>query len=35
MGHNRKLYLASGFDLSDVKSFLINGVHKGGTLFSV
>jgi len=26
-------FLASGFDLSDVKSLLIDGVHKGGTLF--
>jgi glutamate 5-kinase len=34
MKHNRKLYLASGFNLGDVKSFLIDGVHKGGTLFS-
>lgn len=26
-------YLSSGFDLSDVKSFLLEGKHKGGTLF--
>jgi len=25
--------LASGFDLSDVKSFLVDNVHNGGTLF--
>lgn len=29
------MFLASGFDLSDVKSFMIDGVHKGGTLFKV
>ncbi|WP_309498955.1 glutamate 5-kinase [Sulfurovum sp.] len=33
MKHGRAMFLASGFDLSDVKSFLIDGVHKGGTLF--
>lgn len=27
-------FLASGFDLSDVESFIIDGVHKGGTLFT-
>lgn len=33
MKHGRAMFLASGFDLSDVKSFLIDGEHKGGTLF--
>lgn len=27
-------FLASGFDLSDIKSFLLNGEHRGGTLFT-
>jgi len=27
-------FLASGFDLNDVKSFMLEGVHKGGTLFT-
>jgi len=27
------MFLASGFDLEDAKSFLLDGVHKGGTLF--
>ncbi|MBD3788875.1 MAG: glutamate 5-kinase [Campylobacterales bacterium] len=31
--HNRKMFLANGFDLTDVKSFLIQKVHQGGTLF--
>ncbi|WP_200762444.1 glutamate 5-kinase [Nitrosophilus alvini] len=31
--HGRKVFLASGFDLSDVKSFLLKGEHRGGTLF--
>ncbi len=30
---NKELFLASGFDLSDAHSFLIDGVHQGGTLF--
>lgn len=29
----RKMFLASGFDLSDVKSFLLENRHNGGTLF--
>ncbi len=31
---NREMFLASGFDLSDVKSFMLEGLHKGGTLFT-
>jgi glutamate 5-kinase len=34
MNHNRKMFLASGFYLSDVKSFLIDKEHIGGTLFT-
>lgn len=34
MKHNREMLLASGFDLSDVKSFLIDKEHQGGTLFT-
>ena len=33
MKHGREMLLASGFDLSDVKAFLVDGVHVGGTLF--
>jgi len=33
MRHGREMFLASGFDLRDVASFLIEGEHKGGTLF--
>ncbi len=33
MKHGRKMLLASGFDLADVKAFLVDGVHEGGTLF--
>ncbi|WP_296823046.1 glutamate 5-kinase [Sulfurovum sp.] len=33
MQHGREMFLASGFDLSDVKSFLVDKKHKGGTLF--
>lgn len=32
--HNKSMFLASGFDLSDVKSFLLEGKHEGGTLFT-
>jgi len=33
MKQGREMFLASGFDLGDVKSFLVDGEHKGGTLF--
>jgi len=33
MKHGREMFLASGFELSDVKAFLIDGEHVGGTLF--
>jgi len=33
MNHNKEMFLASGFDLSSVKSYLLDGVHDGGTLF--
>jgi len=29
----KKMFMADGFDLSDAKSFLLEGVHKSGTLF--
>ena len=31
--NNIDMFLASGFDLSDIKSFMIDSLHKGGTLF--
>lgn len=31
---NRDMFMSSGFDLSDVKSYMLDGVHKGGTLFT-
>lgn len=34
MKHGREMFLASGFDLSDVRAYLIDGEHKGGTLFT-
>ena len=33
MQHKRKMFLASGFDLNDVMSFLVDNEHNGGTLF--
>ncbi len=33
MKHGREMFLASGFDLSDVRTFLIRREHTGGTLF--
>ena len=30
---DKKMFMASGFDLSDAKSFLLDDTHKGGTLF--
>lgn len=32
--HDKKMFLASGFDLTDVKSFTLNATHMGGTLFT-
>ena len=32
--HNKKMFLSTGFNLSDIRSFLIDGVQKGGTLFA-
>ncbi len=32
--HNKAMYLASGFDLGDVKAFLLQHQHSGGTLFT-
>jgi glutamate 5-kinase len=31
---SKNTFLASEFDLSDVRSFMLEGVHKGGTLFT-
>jgi len=33
LDHDKAMFLASGFDLGDVKSFMLEGNHKGGTLF--
>jgi len=33
MQHGREMFLASGFDLGDVRSMLVDGQHKAGTLF--
>lgn len=33
LNHGRSMFLASGFDLSDAKSFLVDHSHNGGTLF--
>ena len=33
LGHNKKMFMATGFGLEDAKSFLLDGVHKGGTFF--
>jgi glutamate 5-kinase len=34
MERDRSMYLASGFDLKDVRHFLLEGEHLGGTLFA-
>jgi len=31
--NSKSAFLATGFDLRDVKSFALDGIHKGGTLF--
>ena len=33
LSHEREMFLASGFDLADVRSYLLDDVHLGGTLF--
>ena len=33
LSHKKTMFLASGFDLSDVKSFLLEDEHRGGTVF--
>ncbi|MBA1419345.1 MAG: glutamate 5-kinase [Epsilonproteobacteria bacterium] len=33
MKHKKEMFLASGFHLDDVKAFLVDGKHVGGTLF--
>ncbi len=32
--NNKEMFLASGFNLDDVKSFTLDGIHKGGTIFT-
>ncbi len=32
--NNKSMFLASGFDLKDIKSFMLDNIHSGGTLFS-
>lgn len=32
--HDGAMFLSSGFDLADAKAYLLEGIHKGGTLFS-
>jgi len=33
MKHGREMFLASGFDLTDIRAYLVNKEHIGGTLF--
>ena len=33
--NNKSMFLASGFNLSDVRSFMLDGNHIGGTLFKI
>ncbi len=35
LDNNKSMFLASGFDLSDVRSFMLDGNHIGGTLFKI
>lgn len=34
LGHSIDMFLSSGFDLSDIKSFMLDEKHTGGTLFT-
>lgn len=33
LSHNKEMFLASGFDLRDIRSYLLEGKHEGGTHF--
>ncbi len=33
LDRDKKMFLATGFGLEDIRSFLLDGIHKGGTLF--
>lgn len=33
LGNGKKMFIATGFGLDDIRSFLLDGVQKGGTLF--
>lgn len=33
LGHNINMFMATGFGLKDARSFLLDEIHKGGTLF--
>lgn len=33
LDRGKKMFIANGFDLGDIKSYMFDGVHKGGTLF--
>ena len=32
--NNRTMFLASGFDLTDIKRYMLEDIHEGGTLFT-
>ena len=34
LGKGKQMFMATGFGLSDARSFLLDGVHEGGTLFT-
>ena len=34
MQRGKSMFIASGFELEDVKSYMLQGIHKGGTLFT-
>jgi glutamate 5-kinase len=34
LSHNKRMFLASGFDLADARAFLLENAHRGGTLFT-
>ena len=34
LGYNKQMFLANGFDLSNIKKYMLDGIHESGTLFT-
>ena len=34
LNHNKQMFLANGFDLTNIKKYMLDGIHESGTLFT-